>query len=483
MQLINLFNLKKANYSLISISALVLLLVGLFSAGTAAAAEISLAEAVNHGLENNLEIRQQRNAVESAERQLKTIRAQQGWQLEVSANYNEIVAQPEVSIPSGSLQDSSARLTEGANTTLSIKRNFSSGFNLSQTAEVDDQGESDYTVNIAYPLFKGVPTESEKAYYEQEQNLLKEKNNLNSLLEDKLAAWLENYLQLQRLEKNRENAELQLKIAEKTFFETKKLYADSQLPESELRAAEADLIEAENNYSEINNQLKNGLKSFKLSLNLAETDEIKLEADSYLDQIKAQLIDYEQYDFEKMYQSLAAADYDLKSAAVNLELQRHQLQWFKDDGRAEINLNGSYNYSSETSTVGLSFAYDLFDGGQREFNQQNLESNLELAEDNYQNLRENKKLALESQLNKVLSTERSLESAELKLSNAENNYKLAGEQQQAGLITEKEYNKQQLAFRQSQLNYRQAADNLFIEKLNLTMLLNNQYPDKNRGVR
>ncbi|MGP3779779.1 TolC family protein [Halanaerobium saccharolyticum] len=480
-----LINIKTKKYSIHFITGLFLILFSLSTAGSTAAAEISLKEAVEHGLKNNLEIRQQINVVENAERQLKTIRAQQGWQIEVSANYNEIIDQPEtnrlssgVTSPGGSQEAS-----EGANTSLSISRNFGSGFNLSQTAEVDDQGDSDYTVNIAYPLFKGVPTESEKAYYEQEQNLLAEKNSLNSLLEEKLLAWLENFLQLQRLDKSRENAELQLHTAEKTLAESKKLYSDSQISESELKTAESDFIDAENSFSEINNQFKNALKSFKLTLALNEGTEINLEADEYLEEIKAQLIDHQQYGFEKMYQSLTAADYDLESAAVNLELQKKQLQWFQDEGRAEINLNGSYNHSAEVSTIGVNFSYDLFDGGQRKLNEQNLRSRLELAEDNYQNLKENKKIGLENQLNKVLTAERSLESAVLKLDNAENNLELAREQHQAGLITEKAYNKQQLAFKQSQLNYQQAADNLFIEKLNLTMLLNNQYSDKNRGVK
>lgn len=482
MQLNNINSTKKLKALTVLNTAVIVFLVSILFVSSAAAEEITLKEAINHGLKNNLELKEQQNIIASTEGQLKIIRAQQGWQIEVSADYTEIVDQPE----NNSLNTAGMNINnlpdEGGNSSLSINRNFSSGLYLSQTAEVDDQGESDYTVNISYPLFKGIPTESEKSYYQREQELLKAQNNLSSLIEDKISVWLENYLQLIRLEKSKENKEIELKTAETIFLESKRLYADAQISESELKSSEAEYIDAENNYLEISNQLNNSLRSFKLQLNLTEDREIKLDRAGYLDQISSSIIDYHHLSFEEMYQSLMAADYELKSAAVNLELQKKQLQWFQDEGRANVNLSGSYNYSSETSTVGLVFSYDLFDGGQREFNEQNLKSNLQLAEANYNNLKKNKKLELESQLNRLKTAERGVKSAELKLDNAENNYQLASEQYQAGLITEKTFEQQKLAYQQSQINYQQAADNLFIEKLNLNMLINKQEIANNRGV-
>lgn len=482
MQLNNINSTKKLKALTVLNTAVIVFLVSILFVSSAAAEEITLKEAINHGLKNNLELKEQQNIIASTEGQLKIIRAQQGWQIEVSADYTEIVDQPE----NNSLNTAGMNINnlpdEGGNSSLSINRNFSSGLYLSQTAEVDDQGESDYTVNISYPLFKGIPTESEKSYYQREQELLKAQNNLSSLIEDKILVWLENYLQLIRLEKSKENKEIELKTAETIFLESKRLYADAQISESELKSSEAEYIDAEKNYLEISNQLNNSLRSFKLQLNLTEDREIKLDRAGYLDQISSSIIDYHHLSFEEMYQSLMAADYELKSAAVNLELQKKQLQWFQNEGRANVNLSGSYNYSSETSTVGLVFSYDLFDGGQREFNEQNLKSNLQLAEANYNNLKKNKKLELESQLNRLKIAERGVKSAELKLDNAENNYQLASEQYQAGLITEKTFEQQKLAYQQSQINYQQAADNLFIEKLNLNMLINKQEIANNRGV-
>lgn len=457
---------------------LLISLLMLFSTTSALALEeISLKEAVKIGINNNLEIRQEKNKIASLERELKTIRAQQGWQLEVSANYNEVIDEGEISqrLPAaGSTSDS---LTQGGSSSLSISRNFSSGFNLSQTAEIDDQGESDYQLNISYPLFTGVPTEREKSYYQQEQELLKAKNNLDSLVEDKISSWLDSYLQLMRLEQSLENAELNLNTVKKTLAEKEELYSLEQISENELNNAEVEFLTAENNYLELKNQYQNALKSFKLELEIAEELSLNFEGSEHLNELKSQLLKHQNYKFEKIYQTMLDSDYDLQSALINLTLQEKQLQWFKDEGKAEINLSGSYNHSTARSVVGLTFSYDLYDGGQREFNEENLKDNLELAQANLDNLKENKKIALESQLNQIYAAENRLQSAELNLENAKKQFALAQAQFDSGLISQKEFIKQQFSYQQSQNNYQQAADELFIAELELTMLLNNNFKE------
>ncbi|MFN2341230.1 MAG: TolC family protein, partial [Halanaerobium sp.] len=433
-------------------------LIVLFSINSAAAEEISLAEAVERGLDNNLEIRQEKNKIASLERELKTIRAQQGWQIELSANYNEVIEEGEIAqrIPSGSA--SSDSLEQGGNSSLSISRNFSSGLNLSQTAEIDDEGESDYQINISYPLFTGVPTESERSYYQQEQELLKAKNNLDSLIEDKISDWVESYLQLMRLEQSRDNVELNLNTAQKNLTEKEELYSQKQISETELNNAEAELLDAENNYLELKNQYQNAFKSFKLELEISENTSLDFEESEYLKDLRSQLLEHQNYEFDKLYQTMLNSDYDLQSALINLTLQEKQLQWFQDEGKADINLSGSYDHSTERSVVGVTFSYDLFNGGQREFNEENLKDNLELAQANLENLKENKKIALESQLNQIYAAENRLQSADLKFKNAKKQLNLAEAQLESGLISEKEFRQQQFSYQQSKNNYQQAAD-------------------------
>ncbi len=453
-------------------------LLMLFSTTFALAAEeISLEEAIKNGINNNLEIRQKKNKIVSLERELKTIRAQQGWQLELAAGYNEVLDQGQINQSFSAAGSSSDSLTQGGSSSLSISRNYSSGFNLSQTAEINDEGESDYQINISYPLFTGVPTEEERSYYQKEQELLQAKNNLDSLIEDKISDWLKSYLQLMRIQQSRENAELNLQTAQKTMAEQEELYSQEQISETELNNAAAELLAAENNYLELSNQYQSAFSTFKLELGLKADFSLDFEEIEYLKELKRQLLDHQNYKFEKLYQKMLNSDYDLQSALINLTLQEKQLQWFKDQGKADINLNGSYEHSTASSVVGLTFSYDLYDGGQRQFNEENLEDNLELAQDNLENLKENKKIALESQLNQIYAAENNLLAADLKLENAKKQFDLAEAQFDSGLVSEKEFVQQQLAYQQSKNNYQQAADELFIAELELTMLLNNNYKD------
>lgn len=475
---------------------LIIISICILSSAALGAEEISLKEAIRYGLDNNLEIKEQHNTISRYERELKIIRAQQGWQIEISTKYNEVIDEPEQSTDitdeksaenqileednssfstSDSLGESNA---EGVASSLDINRNFASGLSISQTTEIDDEGDSSYSIDLSYPIFEGSPTESERTYYEQEQELLQAENDYYSLIEDKISSWLEDYLQILMLQENRENSKKQLKIAEETLAENEKLYSESQLSESELNTTKADFIDAENDYKEANNQFENALESFKLALNIKDDLDINLENNDYLKELKAEIINYEDYDFQSMFKSLLQSDYDIKSNLVDLELQKIQLKWFQDEGKADINLTGRYDDSSETSMFGITFAYDLFDGGQRELNEDNLTEGLQLAEENLKNLKENKKLSLESQINKVKSAERTEKSEKLKLKNAENKFELAEEQYKSELITDKDLSREQLSYNQSKNSYQEALNELFIEELKLTMLLNNNFSEK-----
>jgi outer membrane protein TolC len=455
-----------------------IILIVIFSINSAAAEEISLTEVLERGLNNNLEIREEKNKIASLERELKTIRAQQGWQVEVSANYNELVDEGDLMDNAGALSDTNnTRNSSGGNTSLNINRRFDSGLSISQEAVYNDQEESDYGVIISYPLFNGVPTESERSYYQKEQELLKAKNSLNSLIEDKISSWVENHLQLLRLEQSRENAELQYQIAKKTLSEKEELYQKQQISESEFNNSKAEILDAENNYLELKNQYQNLLKSFKLELDLSKDVEIKIEHSKYLEQLKNELHTYKNYNQEELARAVLKSDYGLQSALINLTLQEKQLEWFQNEGRADINLSGSYNYSTERSVVGVTFSYDLFDGGQREYNEKNLKENLKLAQSNLEKLKENKIIALERQLNTVDSAENSKKSAELKLENAKRQFDLAQAQAESGLISPKDLKEQQLVFEQSKNNYQQTVDKLYIAELDLTMMFKNNFKE------
>jgi outer membrane protein TolC len=470
---------NKITYFKISMAILIIFC----TATVVGAEEISLKEAISQGLNNNLEIKQQNN-INNLERQLQTIRAQQGWQIKVSSNYSEVITEGEILNAAGVLQSTNnLRTVSGSGSTLSINRNFASGLNITQEAVYNDENESDYGVLISYPLFKGAPTESEKSYYQQEQEFLKAKNDLNSLIESKITAWLGDYLQILRLKSRKENADLQLKNAQKTYAESQELYKNSQLSQRELKSAEAAVIDAETNYKQLANQYQNSLMSFKLALNLDKEIEIALNNKEYLNKISSELINYQDNNFENMYKNLLKTDYDLKSAVINLRLQEKQLKWFRGEGRTDINLSGSYNYSTDRSTVGVTFSYDLFDGSQREFNEKNLKDNIQLAQANLANLKESKKLVLENQLSSLNASLNKKKSSILKLENAENQFELAGEQYDSGLITKKELKQQEISYQQSKISYQEALDQLFIVKLELTMLINNDYLDIfNRGV-
>jgi outer membrane protein TolC len=297
------------------------------------------------------------------------------------------------------------------------------------------------------------------------------------LIEDKISSWVENHLQLLRLEQSRENAELQYQTAKKTLSEKEELYQKQQISESELNNSKAEILDAENNYLELKNQYQNLLKSFKLELDLNKNVEIKIEHSKYLEQLKNELHTYKSYNQEELARAVLKSDYGLQSALINLTLQKKQLEWFQNEGRADINLSGSYNYSTERSVVGVTFSYDLFDGGQREYNEKNLKENLKLAQSNLEKLKENKIIALERQLNTVDSAENSKKSAELKLENAKRQFDLAQAQAESGLISPKDLKEQQLVFEQSKNNYQQTVDKLYIAELDLTMMFKNNFKE------
>lgn len=444
------------------------------------AKEFSIKEAIFIGLESSKAIKDAEENFNKLQGDIARILAQEGWQVNLGADYSYTFDTDETRQEPGNSDSNRLDITAG--------KTYKSGLTLNSRASLLEENiNSNITITLSKPIFPALPSEFSRTYYKMEKDLLKAERNLEEQKTASVLSWLESYLSLNRMsDKNGVYTQSVVK-AEANMSNVLQRIEIGDAGENQLLTARLSLENAKYLLQESDNQIKNARYSLVNTLGLSDNEQIIITNSShqihemmesvndiigeYLKNIDSKFIESSNSTIDYLMSIVAENNYDLQNNLLDREILEHELKWLVEEGKADIDLNGSYNSSNDEITIGLNLSYSLYDGGI--YNMDIAEKELELennkiADDElYKQLKQELKVLIDKfELSSMAYSKEklNLEKSELELDVAE-------KQLTAGLIDYLEFQDYWISAEEAEINLQSLEDQLFIDRLEFVKLI------------
>ncbi len=420
------------------------------------AEKLTLKEAINIGLRENSDIIDIKEQIEDLETSLEIINAQKDWQINISANYNQMPVENSVE--------------------LNINKNFSSGLNLNPAVKIiEEDDDAEFTFNASQKIYPLVPIELDKNSIKTQAEIKKREFFLSAQKVNKIVSWIESYFNLIRMIEKREIYQEALKQAEEHMKEVKKKEAISEAGEESILNAKIAVKEAEYRLVDINYQIKESKDIFYQVLKLKDEQKLMINEnselwDAFIEMIKKTGEEYLSND--NLAILLEDNNYDLLSNKIDESILFKELNWLNKEDNPDINLTAKYNNVEDELEFGLNMSYNLYDGGKDELNYQNKEKEISSIKEDYQNKYNELKIELEKFKNDIVLNEMILNKDTLNLKKSRNQAIIGKKQFEMGLIDYLEYQELFLDSKESEINLKSSEDRLILSKLKLIKFIN-----------
>ncbi|WP_018248859.1 TolC family protein [Orenia marismortui] len=460
------------SYKLLLLSVMMILLASFEM--TAFAAEITLQEAIEAGLNNNSDILDAKDNLVSIERELKQLQADDDWHLDLNVDSyaHELDLDDELSDVEFSITGSK---TYWGGLTLESEL-YGSGDYSSQEDLSDD--ETGLKLKLSQDLYPRIANQSEQSYIKTQLDLQAAKSELEEEKQAKIITWIRDYLNLLRLKEKYEVAVKKNELALNNFKEVNDKKRINEASEIDILTAQIELEESQYNLKEADNNYQQAKKSFYHQLKLENQDELVLSGDSkYLVMLEEMALSQEiNFDDQAKLLDLSSVNsVDLLKNKLQQDSIRDDLEWSKAEDKPNLDLTGSYDSVDQDWGVGLSLSYNLFDSGKQKLAEEDLEAELNSLEREHNDLIRDLSLDLEEIIDQIRLTETKLGTKKLSLSKTKLEKKIAEEQLARGLIDKWELKEKKLALREAEINQKEVEDELLVNKLELIKLLGMGY--------
>ena len=426
------------------------------------AAEYSLEELITKGLKNNLEIRQLENDIETTKRNIKLNKSRSDWQADLNLN-KVLVEEDTIGVD---------RVNDKVN--ISVNKKLSDdNINVSPTVSYDfDGSEVIYGMNINMNIYPNLPSENIKGLIRLNNQLHQEKKRLNTLKAELVKEWLNKYLQLVRLEENINVLKDRLELAENNYTELKEKAEINEAGQQELLQGEADLKDAEYNLKEVEQQYSQLKTSLLNSLQLEKNVDLNLNPDNkVLTDLKEKTnnVNLDKLNKEKTIENIVKTSSEFISNINQKSYLEKELNWLKKEDSPQVSIEGSYDSQTDFSAI-LNISYNIFDSG---INELKIENKQQAIEDNQlalKNLYLKTETNLDKLMDKVELAKMNVEKNKILYNKAVDEADIISRQYESGAIEKAVLTNKRLNKKSAQINLKRATDNLFINRLELLIL-------------
>ena len=444
----------------------------LSAAVSAAGSEIEFKEALLKATAENTDLNEKMLQIENIKRDLKIIRARQSWKAGISAEYDEVLKEGE-SDAKNAVRFNDTYAEDGFYS-LNIEKNFRSGLILKPEFIYTGDGRETYRLSLDYPLFPRTPTELEKNYFITSRELIQAEQEYKEIKNKKIIEWISRYLELLRLEKNKNNLEKSLTKAVDNLETVKKEADLNEAGEEELLAAKIAFLTAENDFQQAENKLQNSRENLEIELGIKNKDSLILSNDEIIYKYFSEIENMEKLPFADLFKEAVVQDAEIKNSVLDMEILEKEMEWKKKEDNFSISLNGIYDHQSEESIIGLTADYELFDGGENKLGQSQIKSKIELAEKKLADLNKEKRIEIKEELSNIKYAKNNFAKEKLALQKSKLELNNAGENFADGLINSSEMISFEISY-YNKLNLKQQAeDELLLARLNLRQILNKE---------
>lgn len=423
------------------------------------AEEYNFEKLVSYGLTNNIEIRKLKNEIQTIKNNIKLTEAQGDWQANLNLNKSLI-------------EEENAVVSKNKNQiNLAVNKNFiQDKLTINPNASYNfDGSDFIYGISMDFDLYPNIPSESVKNIITLNNQINQKQKELYNKKAELLKNWLDQYLQLIRLDENINILEKRLKLAEDDYKNTQEQFEIEEASKEELLQAEIDLNNAQYNLRQIQQQYTTLKKQFLDSLQLEREADIILNKDSKIITRLKQLtenIEIDDIDKRKYIDNTVKTSSQFAQILNQKEYLNKELDWLKKEDTFKVTLEGSYDSESEfTASVNLS--YNIFDSGVQDLKEKNKKQEIENNQLSLKSLYQQSENSLENIIDKVELAELEKMNLQIKYDKAKNETEIVKKQFEAGAVNKEVLGNNRLNEQNMLINLKKSNDQIFLNKLDL----------------
>lgn len=438
------------------------LLTLIFSTVSLQAAEYNLEQLITKGLNNNLEIKQLKNDIETIKRDIKLSKSRSDWQADMNLN-KVLIEEDAVSVNSSNDQIN-----------ISLNKKISEdNINVNPTVSYDfDGSEIIYGMNINMNVYPDLPSENIKSLIRLNNQLNQKNKELNTLQAELVKEWINKYLQLVRLEEDLSILKDRLKLVENNYAELKEKAEINEAGHQELLQGEADLKDAEYNLKEVEQQYSQIKTSLFNSLQIEKSADIILDNnDKVLIDLreKTNNIELSELNKEQLIENIVKTSSQFITNINQKSYLKKELNWLQKEDLPQVSVKGGYDSQTDFS-ASLNISYNLFDSGVNNLEIENKKQEIEDNELALNNLYLETKTNLQKLIDTIELAKMDLEKNKILFNKAVDETDITSRQYQSGAIEKEVLTNKKLNKKSAQVNFNRATDDLFLNKLELLIM-------------
>jgi len=459
------FNKKTFRFIAAIIITIILLLPGVLQAK-----EINLKEAIDWGIQHNYDLEEIRYNIETLERNLEILDAGNAFQVNLDVT---------------PIWDFGGGNSETSLLTLTVEKTIADDLNISADISWNENDFADISfeevvegANASIQLEKQIFPDS---YTQSEQQIFQTKNNIKKKVEElawkeveKQIDFIERYLSLVRLTEEVSLAEKSFQLATEELERVQQQIRLGEGGYQQEAEAKIVLMEAENQFFNLKQNLVQQQKEWYLELKLSEDIQVQFMGEpTYLDNLRSNMgqLTLENEKQETLFKQSLDKHYQIKNAYIDKESLLKEAKWTENEGKPQINLSGGYELSDNSWYAMLDLSWNLTDGGAQKLKEKGAEATILQKEKELDQLIK----TLQLEMNQIMDQDKyyqlNLQAKLAALEKEKSTKNILEKQYQEKIISSTQWQNQLIALAEKELKVKEAQDLLLVNRLRLAHFL------------
>lgn len=429
-------------------------------------------------VEESNELADERRTVVDLEREIARLRANAGWQYDLNASYNR-GDQIQLSQANRGDQLQSSGVNERYNISIDGGRSFLSGLNLTTDLTVIDSSDLDFDeivdnweldIGLNLRLWPRTPSELARTLENLENNLALARLELEKSKEEFYLELVGDYIEIMFLEKRQETNLENLEIAERRLARVEERQEIGEAGELELAETRLALRQAERAYQSTERTLDRLKRNFekRAAINDRIDYSLKGEVEELLVEDKTSIDDrIRNYlaNFHEVIRDSQINSINYSRLMQSLSKAEQELEWYDDEDTFELNVSAMTEVNEGSWQAGFNISYPLYEGGVKEYEREELVSEIKTVNLNLEEFIFNLEQGLEAELDGLIIKLDELEDKEIKKEMSRLTFLQEEEAREIGAIDELELLKAELGYEDAIIDYDEARFELALDLL------------------
>ena len=459
------FNKKTFRFITVIIITSILLLPSVLQAK-----EINLKEAVDWGIQHNYDLEEIRYNIETLKRDLEILDADKAFQinLDVTPIWGFGGEESETSLLK---LEAEKTIADDLNISAEISWNENDFADMSFEGILEDINAS---IQLETQIYPDSYNQSEQQIFQTENNLKKKVEELAWKEAEKQIDFIESYLNFVRSIEEVNLADKRFQLATEELERVQQQIRLGEGGYQQEAEAKIALMEAENQFFNLKQNLVQQQKEWYLELNLPEDIQVQFKEESaYLDTLRSSMEQFtlESEKQETLFKQALEKHYQIKNAYIDKESILKEAEWTENEGKPQMNINGGYDFSDDYWYAMLDLSWNLIDGGAQKLKEEEAEATILQKEKELDQLIKTLQLEMNQIIDQDQYNQLNLQAKLAALEEERYINNILEKQYQEKIISSTQWQNQLIALVEEELKVKEAQDLLLVNRLRLAHFL------------